>query len=911
MQLKRYQREALDRLKHFLELCRTFEPQTAYEKATSDDEAVARLGKARKYEDLGGIPFATLKIPTGGGKTIVGAHALKIAADANGKDAPLVLWLTPSDTIRTQTAEALKNPRHPYHEALEDSFGPGRVRVFDLSEKRQIKPADLERGACIVVATMQAFIHRKREKYNVYADDGDEFEGHFKMLPPGVPEGMDPQEKDPSKPAASFANLCVLHHPVIVADEVHHADTPLAAQTLAALRPCAIVGLSATPQARSNALWSVRASELFDEEMVKLPVELVEFSSGQYTWEDAVHAALAKRDELEKLAIAEWNGGRGEPWLRPIALFQAQSKSNNDDSRITADRLKRFLRETENRPEEEIVVVTGEQKELDGKDVRNPACPVRLVITVEALKEGWDCPSAAVLCSVSNVNAQTSIVQLLGRVMRQPGARRRKTPALNRAFAFVMSNSFGQAAAELAEGLRQRGFDRDEAVAAIHAEPASLPGMDGGLFADSPNAVRLPKEVYDAVAAALPGGVPVRLVADGGANLDIPPALAPGTTEAVAAALERVGGCGKQLAAEWRGKAAAARRRAEEAEAAPVRSRSLALPQLAARPRHDTGVFLWNAEDACAHLCENIAKYVPDELPDGAFRLERQGTAFRLFLDGEAVRATAVQADATPTFRDESFKSRVDAASVVNDLDRLVDFASMPPASKRGKIARIVAGLVAKGATPDVLFAHRHALAGVLLRLFEQARRESKKRAWQQVFRLEGCETAAPELRWDDPFALDSSFAESCVVGVGLRFYDGDWVFNKHFLGRYRIPAFDGQLANGQGEEFDCARLIDHHGAVATWLRNPANHPGAFRLPVSSGWFYPDFVGQLEDGRFFAIEYKGAHIADSGDTLEKTAIGRLWADLSQGRCLYATIVKKDSSGRDVQAQLDALFAKTA
>lgn len=903
MQLKRYQTEALERLKTFLELCRTFEPAAAYEKATADAEAVARLGKARGYDDLDGIPFVSLKIPTGGGKTIVAAHAVKLAADATKTDTPLVLWLTPSDTIRTQTAEALKNPSHPYHEALEDAFGRGRVRVFDLAEKYQIRPADLAQGACIVVATMQAFVHEDTKKYDVYKDGGDDFDEHFKALPPGVPPGMDAREKDPTKPASSFANLCVLHRPVIIADEVHHAATDLAWKTLAALGPRAIVGFTATPQKRNNPLWATRASELFAEEMVKLPVELVEYSAGN--WTAPVHAALAKRDELERLAQAEWDEGRGAPWLRPIALFQAQSHLKGDSSRITVERLRDYLVEIGRAPGE-IAVVTGGQKELDGVDVRDPRCLVRLVITVEALKEGWDCPSAAVLCSVANVQSQTATVQLLGRVMRQPGARRRKTPALNRAFAFVVSEGFGLAAAGLAEGLRDRGFDRDEAVAAIQVQPPP-DSDDGGLFGDFQHVVRLTQEVFDAVAPALPREVSVQAVADGGANLRVNPELAPDTVEAVAKALEKAGDSAKAIAAEWRAKSAAARHQAEEAENAPARSRCLGLPKLAARLKDETGVFIWDAENACEELCDSLAKYLPKVLPAAAFYLERQGDKFQLFLDGEAVRAAAVEADRTLSFGDESFGTRVDAAAVVNELDRSVDYAFMPPAEKRHWIAGIVHGLVTEGATPDALFGHRHALAGVLLREIQKARDEAKKVAYQQVFRFEGCETATPELRWDETFALDAAFAESCKTG--LRFYDGDWVFQKHFLGRYRIPGFDGQLAHGQGEEFDCAKILDAQLPVATWLRNPANHPGAFRLPVASGWFYPDFVGQLTDGRFFAIEYKGTHLADTANTLEKTAIGRLWARLSEGRCLYATIVKQTADGKDVRAQLDALFAK--
>ena len=42
------------------------------------------------------------------------------------------------------------------------------------------------------------------------------------------------------------------------------------------------------------------------------------------------------------------------------------------------------------------------------------------------------------------------------------------------------------------------------------------------------------------------------------------------------------------------------------------------------------------------------------------------------------------------------------------------------------------------------------------------------------------------------------------------------------------------------------------------------------------------------------------------DTLEKDAVGRLWAGKSNGKCLYATVFAKEN-GLDVMGQLDKLF----
>ena len=60
----------------------------------------------------------------------------------------------------------------------------------------------------------------------------------------------------------------------------------------------------------------------------------------------------------------------------------------------------------------------------------------------------------------------------------------------------------------------------------------------------------------------------------------------------------------------------------------------------------------------------------------------------------------------------------------------------------------------------------------------------------------------------------------------------------------------------------------------------------AFWLPTSSGRFYPDFVCELTDGRFFVAEYKGAHLRADRREIEKGQVGQVWAERSGGgaRC---------------------------
>ena len=98
-------------------------------------------------------------------------------------------------------------------------------------------------------------------------------------------------------------------------------------------------------------------------------------------------------------------------------------------------------------PVDEIIVATGEERGLEKLDadyklgIADPACPVKFVITQRALAEGWDCPFAYILVSMASLHSATAVEQLLGRVLRQPGASHRQAKALNQSYAFVVSIS--------------------------------------------------------------------------------------------------------------------------------------------------------------------------------------------------------------------------------------------------------------------------------------------------------------------------------------------------------------------------------------------------------------------------------------------------------------------------------------
>ena len=159
MQLKTYQRETMATLRRFLRDARLRGPKAAYESITKEEEQAKRLrGYGGTYTPLLGdeeLPYVCLRLPTGGGKTLLGSYAISAAAqDYIGQEFPMVLWLVPSTMIRKQTAEALQNPRHPYRQALAEHFGEP-VKVFDMGDFLRLRPHDIGRHLCVFVGTIQ------------------------------------------------------------------------------------------------------------------------------------------------------------------------------------------------------------------------------------------------------------------------------------------------------------------------------------------------------------------------------------------------------------------------------------------------------------------------------------------------------------------------------------------------------------------------------------------------------------------------------------------------------------------------------------------------------------------------------------------------------------------------------------
>jgi type III restriction enzyme len=545
-------------------------------------------------------------------------------------------------------------------------------------------------------------------------------------------------------------------------------------------------------------------------------------------------------------------------------------------------------------PANQIIVATGEEKGLEQIDadyklgIADPNCPVKFVITQKALAEGWDCPFAYILVSMASLHSATAVEQLLGRVLRQPGASHRLARALNQSYAFVVSRNFAETAGALRDRLvAGTGFERREVAEFVTAAKAEQSRLDldghGGrvvvrpvaiILSEKPDLKSVPKPIRDKVSW------------DGKLNtLTISTPLTEDEAQTLKASVTSA------TAAAAIGEAAAvSRTSAIEFFQTPAElGERFRVPQLALRIQGELALF--DDPEVMEYLWDlspyDAAPTADDLTALGAARKASEGG--EIDVDDASGRVVSrflpdLQRDLGLVYQPENW----DEIRLATWLCRNLPEQSLTHASKQAFVAAWLTDLLRR----DDFTLARANLEKFLIRNRLEARirdlrRDAVGKAFQQT--LFG-DDAASRVAVSDQTAFEfhpHAYAPS-------RDYDGHFgVFNfrKHFYGR--IGDFDSK------EEFDCACWLDiqaQQGRIQFWVRNLVRREGSsFFLQKADGRFYPDFLCQLpgkddQPGPILAVEYKGADrwLAAEDDRL----IGGLWANLSDGRCRFVMVKDK-------------------
>lgn len=871
MELKDYQARVLSDLAAYMDvLDGTPNLALAFEQywASKGVRVGARGGHAgmEPYKNtVPGVPHICAKVPTAGGKTFIAVNALDTVFTALTKRAPrrpkLVVWLVPSLTILDQTVQALGSPEHPYRKRLNQWFRH-RVAVYekrDLLMGAGFSYDTAQEQLSIVVMSFDSLRARNKEDRKIFQENGN------------LASFLQPDQGDradwllPEHDASALINVIRRLRPVVVVDESHNAESQLSVEMMKNLNPDFILDLTATPRNNSNIISFVDALALKKQHMVKLPVIVANRASRG----EVIESALILRRQLEDLALQE--EAKGGKHIRPIVLFQAQPRTGDDNT--TFEKIREEL-VASNIPAEQIKIKTADVDELKGVDLVSRDCPVRYIITVNALKEGWDCPFAYILASLADKTSAVDVEQILGRVLRMPHVQQHGHDLLNLSYVFTASSRFMDTLHSVVRGLNRAGFT-DKDYRAIDAQ-AVVPAASAGAAATG----QLPLEGLVDGAAAVAESTPAEDLDVSGVSPDWEAAATAETGaqgDARRATVPDAAAASTAFVDEIKARALTENREFEDKAQALSSLVDHVAPELEDKMNRHKIKDIFRDEALAVRMPQFFI-----QVPNGGFFEE--GQPFQLFEREELLKEFRLsQADASISFEDVATEVyRVDLEQLgdenytprafklaVRERTRFTDYLMALPRDSQvmnlvARLAQLVGNLY-----PITDREVKEYIRRVVTGMNADQIRDCIERDVAYVRKIrqkittlanKHAEKAFTDMLDVDRIAIQPSFAlqESITPSA-----NASAVPKSLYVTEAAMGDFERRLIN------DVANL----DSVQWWHRNGSRGKG-FRI---NGFLnhYPDFIVKTKAGRIIALETKGDD-RDNTDSGLKLKLGKLW-----------------------------------
>ncbi len=411
-------------------------------------------------------PRVCLKVPTGGGKTLIAIEAIREYQNLFAqKRTGLVVWITHRETIYRQTIENLRNKNHVYRQWLDQCSGN---KTLIVEKGNPIRKQDVEDNLVVLMLMMGSANRTTKENLKVFKDSGayldffphdNQHKKHEELLKKIPNLDFIPDNIFNRKIVkTSLGNVIRVLNPLIIVDEFHTMFSDNARNTLDGLNPAMIVGLSATPLERKgmNVLVEITGKELESEDMIKLDMHLYPPTESQ-NWKEMIDNIQKKRESLEKKAV-ELRGENGT-YIRPIALIQVErtGKEQRGKNFIHSEDVREYLI-SKGISAFEIAVKSSELDEIKEEKLLSESCEIRYIITKEALKEGWDCSFAYILGVIPSARSESSMTQLVGRILRQPYAKKTGVSELDESYVYFTRGETIDVLKNITKGFNEEGL---------------------------------------------------------------------------------------------------------------------------------------------------------------------------------------------------------------------------------------------------------------------------------------------------------------------------------------------------------------------------------------------------------------------------------------------------------------------
>lgn len=272
VKLKSYQKKCLNQIKNYLVYLAEEKTKCNTDKSAGDNFPQQAWLKCQRHSKrpekywskTNGLneplPNFCIKVPTGGGKTLLAIHTIDLVNRLYlKKRTGMVLWIVPTQQIYRQTLKNLKNREHPYRHIIDVASG-GRTLILEKTDR--LTREDAEENLVIMLLMLPSANRRNKETLKVFQDAcgyesffpaEDDFKAQKKLLERyqnldhfGDKESIFVQVK------TSLGNVLRILKPIVIIDEGHRAYSENAQHTIRNLNPSIVIELSATPSKKQH-----------------------------------------------------------------------------------------------------------------------------------------------------------------------------------------------------------------------------------------------------------------------------------------------------------------------------------------------------------------------------------------------------------------------------------------------------------------------------------------------------------------------------------------------------------------------------------------------------------------------------------------------------------------------------------
>lgn len=415
---------------------------------------------AKRFDGAAGAPFeAVCDLATAVGKTYLAAGLIDYLATSGVRH---ILFVTPGRTILNKTL-ANFTPGHPKSVLGGMEWAPALVTADNFAT-----------GA--VTAALGDDTHLKLFVFNVQ-----------QLIRPSASTSRRVRSYHEWLGTDLYQHLRDVEDLVVIADECHiYAENATAFHAaIRDLDAMATVGLTATPDASdaANIVYHYPLARAIADRFVKTPV-LVGRKDEARDVETRLRDGLVLLD-AKKRAADVYAEATGAKRVNPVMFVVAE---RIDDANAVNEALSKPSLLGDDY-EQQVLVIHSEAPDdalarLEG--VEDPDSPVRVIVSVSMLKEGWDCKNIFVVCSLRPSISEVLTEQTLGRGLRLPWGVYTEVELLDtvEVISHERYEELLARAGVLLEGLVDTRATEDEPAT---GEPPGSPGPSGSPEAPTPD----------------------------------------------------------------------------------------------------------------------------------------------------------------------------------------------------------------------------------------------------------------------------------------------------------------------------------------------------------------------------------------------------------------------------------------